>query len=86
MKANLALPHRAFEGTFSPIAADANFSAFVDRLVSLARLAFDRLLRVLRPVSVEDAYLAQAQNHSDLERRLFELSSGGYEASRRFFW
>lgn len=86
MKANFALPHHAFEGTFSPISGDANFSVFVGRVAALAQRAFAKLGQALRPVSYEEAFLAQSQNHADLERRLFELSGGGYEASRRFFY
>jgi len=86
MKANFALPHHAFEGTFSPMSGDANFSTFVRRAAAVARRAFSKLGQALRPISYEEAYLAKAQNHADLDRRLFELSCGSYEASRRFFY
>jgi len=86
MKANIAVPHRAFEGSFHSLNRNPDFLAFAGRIVALARLAFDKVVKALRPVSFEEHYLDQAQNHADLERRVFELYNGRREQSRRFFW
>ena len=86
MKANLAVPHPAYQGTFNLIGGAPQLRSFADRAATLVRVAFAKLVQALRPVSFEEAYLSQAKTHADLERRMFELSSGDYEASRRFFY
>ena len=73
MKAKLALSHGTFERYFPPVTQDPDFLALAHSIAALARGLLHRLSQALRPVSFEEAYLAQAQNCADLERRLFEL-------------
>lgn len=73
MKANVAFSHASFERYFPPITQDREFLALAGRLAASVRGIWAKLVHALRPVSFEEAYLAQAQNHADLERRLFEL-------------
>ncbi len=45
----------------------------LQRLLGLVRRIHLRIAAALRPVDLAEAYLAQAQNHADLERRMLEL-------------
>ncbi len=53
------------------------------RVGALARIAYSKL-EALNPASPEEIYLAQAQNHADLERRMFELQYPQDSSSSRY--
>ena len=45
----------------------------LDRLAAVARSACSKFFAALRPIDFDEAYLSQAQNHADLERRMRDL-------------
>ena len=53
------------------------------RFGALARIAYSKL-EALNPASPEEIYLAQAQNHADLEQRMFELQYPRDSISSRY--
>ena len=56
---------------------------FGKRVWSAIGRAKDWLVAKLRPISYEEAFLAQAQNHADLERRMLILQD---PQSRHSYW
>ena len=73
MKANLVYTHASFDRYFPPATHGAGFLSLADRLVGLGRRVLATLKTALHQQSYEEQYLAQSQNHADLERRLFQL-------------
>lgn len=82
MKADLSLRHDVFEPYFPPMTRDADMRALGHALLALAKRIWAGLATALEPVSFEEAYLAKAQNHADLERRMFDLQYGRHDLTR----
>lgn len=81
MKADLSLEHSAFDRYFPSLTDDRDSLILGSSLRAWLQQAWRRLGAALRPLSGDEAYLAEAQNHADFERRLFELQYARHHLS-----
>jgi len=75
MKANTSLYHGSFAQQVPFGGMTPDFRAIAGRIATQTKLVFVRLSKALRPISFEEAYLAESQNLAELERRMLELQS-----------